>query len=199
VAPDPDLSPARRAELMERLQAALDTQLGWLAEHGYEPAEAEWPVIRLESPAATLSIGYSPTHGNALTLGASLQEHGDPDSRSLGTLQRLSGVPEHPPRDWLVEDGDVETPVARLSAQLRTVEPLLAGDAAAFAAVRRHGSEALAHADLDEDLRVARPEARDAFRDGDFERVVALLEPLEGHLQRHEQGWLDHARRNRAS
>jgi hypothetical protein len=28
--------------------------------------------------------------------------------------------------------------------------------------------------------------------------VIAILEPLEGHLDRHQQGRLDYARRNRA-
>jgi len=27
--------------------------------------------------------------------------------------------------------------------------------------------------------------------------VVAILEPLEGHLRRHQHGWLDYARRNK--
>jgi hypothetical protein len=184
---------------MERLTAAVPRRLGWLRDHGYEQAEARWPGVRLESPNARLYIGYSATHGGALTLGVSLQEHGDPDPRSLGSLQRLSGVPEHPPRDWLIEaDADVERALARISEQLRTIEPLVAGDPEAFRTVRRRYKEALTANALEYALEDARRDAGEAWRERDLGRVIEILEPLEGHLDRHQQGWLDYARRKRA-
>jgi hypothetical protein len=183
---------------MERLQAGLPGPT--LQPHGYEPAEARWPAVRLESPRATLRIGYSATHGNAVTLGVSLQEHGDPESRSVSALQRLSGVPEHGSRDWLVESAaDVDRALARIAEALQTVEPLLAGDPEAFRTVRRREKEAVTANALAYELDDARRDAGEAWRAKDLERVVAILEPLEGHLERHEQGWLDYARRNRAS
>jgi len=185
---------------MERLTAAVPEQLGGLLrDHGYEPAEARWPAVRLRSPRATLAIGYSATHGNALTLGVSLQEDGDPEPRSLSALQRLSGVPEHPPRDWLIEsDEDVERALRRISGELKTIEPLVAGDPEAFRTVRRRSKEAVTANALDYELEDARRDAGEAWQAKDLDRVVEVLEPLEGHLERHEQGWLDYARRKRA-
>jgi hypothetical protein len=199
VAEDPDLPPGRRAELMERLTAAVPEELGWLRDHGYGQAEARWPAVRLQSPSVTLAIGYSATHGGAPTLGVSLQEHDDLQARSLSALQRLSGVPEHPPRDWLIEsDDDVRRALARISQALETVEPLVAGDAGAFRAVRRREKEAVTANALDYALDDARRDAGEAWQAKDLDRVVEILEPLEGHLERHEQGWLDYARRRRA-
>ena len=185
---------------MERLTAAVPEQLGrLLRDHGYDPGEARWPVVRLESPRASLAIGYSATHGNALTLGVSLQEHGDPQPRSVSALQRLSGVPEHPPRDWLIEsDGDVAEALQRMSRELQTIEPLVAGDAEAFRTVRRREKEAVTANALDYALEDARRDAGEAWQAKDLDRVVEILEPLEGQLERHQQGWLDYARRNRA-
>jgi hypothetical protein len=199
VAADPELPPTRRDELMKRLKAGMRTQLGWLRDHGYEEAETDWPTVRLESPTTDLTVGYSSTHGNRLTLGAALQEHGDPEPRSVAALQRLSGVPEHPPRDWLIEsDDDVEPVLAKISGELRTIEPLVAGDEQAFRTVRRRYKEAVTANALDYALEDARRDAGEAWNDRDLDRVVEILEPLEGHLERHEQGWLDYARRKRA-
>ena len=86
----------------------------------------------------------------------------------------------------------------RISEQLRTVEPLVAGDPEAFRTVRRRYKEAITANDLQYALEDARRDAGEAWQAKDLDRVVEILEPLEGHLERHEQGWLDYARRRRA-
>jgi Flp pilus assembly pilin Flp len=52
---------------------------------------------------------------------------------------------------------------------------------------------------LDYALEDAGRDAGEAWKERDLDRVVAILEPLEGHLPRHQQSWLDYARRNRES
>ena len=189
----------RRAELMRRLEAAVERQLGWLREHGYEVAEARWPVVRLDSERVALWLGYSVGHGGRLVIGVSLQERGEPERRSLGSIQHISGLPELPTADAVVEsDDDVDAVVARISEQLRTIEPLVAGQEEAFRTLRRRYKESLAATTLAFALEDASREAAEAWRERDLERVVAILEPLEGHLPRHQQGWLDYARRNRS-
>jgi hypothetical protein len=196
----PDAVPApRRAELMERLLAELDGRLPWLAEHGLRRTSAAWPYAHYESGGVLLDLGYGIVHGPQLSLGATLQQRGDAEAHSLGSAQRLCGLPEHPSRDTVIDnEEDLGPAVERLGTALRTIEPLLAGQEAAWAGLRRRGSEALAGNALESALRHTRPEARDAFKTGDYERVVALLDPLESHLERHEQGWLDYARRKLA-
>ena len=184
------------AELMERLVAGVRDHLGWLREHGYELTEREWPVVTLDSPRARLALGYARGHGNRLLIGVSLQEQGEPEPRSLTTLQRLSGLPE--PLAPEAAD-DIATSLVRISEQLRAVEPLVAGDPDAFRTVRRREKEAETANALDYALEDAGRDAGEAWKERDLDRVVAILAPLEGHLPRHQQGWLDYARRNRES
>jgi hypothetical protein len=185
---------ADEAELMQRLEAGVRDRLGWLRDHGYELGDARWPAVTLDSPRARLALRYSHGHGNRLVLGVSLQEHGDSESRSLSTIQRLSGLPEPLAPE---SADDVDAALERISDQLRAVEPLVAGDPDAFRTVRRREKEAETANELDYALEYAGRDAGEAWKERDLDRVVAILEPLEGHLPRHQQGWLDYARRNR--
>jgi hypothetical protein len=184
----------RRDIQLRWLEDQLAGPLAWLArEHGFRLTEAEWPTLRLDSDRVRLDLSFADAHGARKRLSATLGEHGDPQLYSAEGAMRLLTGEEVDARATLLEDGDAA--VRTLAARLHRIEPLLRGDADAFATLRRRDREALAGAQLDEDLRVARPAAKEAFHARDWARVVSLLDPLEGHLERHEQGWLDYARR----
>ena len=189
----PDTLPAEeRARLLDWLEAQLAGPLAWLRDEGFELREAHWPTLHLESPRARLNLSFAAAHWPALRLGATLGERGDRRLHSLGEAQRLLGHPEHGSRELVMDDAD--TALARLDELLRELRPLLAGDPDAYATLRRRDSELLAETQLDEDLRTALPEARDAFDAQDYARVVALLDPLEGHLPAADRRRLDLAR-----
>jgi hypothetical protein len=73
----------------------------------------------------------------------------------------------------------------------------VAGDPDAFRTIRRREKEAVTANELEYALEYADRDAGEAWKERDLDRVVAILEPLEGHLPRHQQAWLDYARRNR--
>ena len=92
--------------------------------------------------------------------------------------------------------GQLRESVERLARTLQTEFPhvlrdedgileRLAADAA------REQEEGLAELELS----WTRPEAHEAFQGRDWERVIALYEPLKAHLKRHEVMRLDYARR----
>jgi hypothetical protein len=196
----PDSLPAeRRAELMAELAAQLADRLRWLLdEEGFRLDEAAWPSLRLESPRVRIDVGFGAVHGPELSLAALIAEHGHPERYSLGETARTLGLPEHPSRDWVVQGDDgVRTAAERVSAALERQRPLVAGDPDAWATLRRRDSEIGARIALETALGYAARDAGDAWRAKDMARVVAVLAPLEGHLPRHQQGWLDYARRRR--
>jgi hypothetical protein len=195
----PDAVPApRRAELMERLSAELDRHAGWLAGLGLRRTAVLWPYVHYESARVGLDVGYGIVHGPRLAVGATIVEHGEHDGRSLGAAQRLLGVPERSAHDTAIDrEADLGPAVERLSEQLRSVEPLLRGDPEAFQGIRRRDKELQTANALEDSLRYAAQDADDAWRARDLERVIEVLEPLEGHLDRHQQGRLEYARRKR--
>jgi hypothetical protein len=156
--------------------------------------EAEWPSLRLESDRVQLDLGFAQSHGARPRLSATVMEAGDEETYSAEGAQRLLQGTDPDPNATLLGD-DPERAVRALAGNLRAIEPLLQGHPDAFATLRRREREALAGIQLEDDLRVARPEAKEAFQARDWARVIALLDPLEGHLERHEQRWLDYARR----
>lgn len=187
----------RRARLMAELAAQLGDPLRWLVEEeGFRLVEAAWPSLRLESPRVRLDVGFGAVHGPELALAVGIAEHGHPERYGLGETARTLGLPEHPSRDWVVQDdGGVRTAAERVSSALERLRPLVAGDTDEWAALRRRGSEIGARISLQNALEYAGRDAGDAWRAKDMARVVEVLAPLEGHLPRHQQGWLDYARR----
>ena len=162
-------------------------------EHGFALAEAEWPTLCLESDRVELDLSIADAHGAMKRLGATLAERGHTELYSVEGAHRLLTGEELDPRATLLEDRDAAVQV--LSTRLHGLSGLIQGKEEDWATLRRREREALAGNQLEDDLRVARPEAKEAFQARDWARVIALLDPLEGHLERHEQGWLDYARR----
>ena len=108
-------------------------------------------------------------------------------------------MPEHPPRDWLIEsDDDVARAPQRIARELERSSRSWPATPRRSARVRRRDKEAITANALGYALEDARRDAGEAWQAKDLDRVVEILEPLEGHLERHEQGWLDYARRRRA-
>jgi hypothetical protein len=185
---------ADRDKQLSWLREQLDGPLAWLRdEHGFALTEARWPTLRLDSDRVRLDLSIADAHGATKRLSATVGEHGHPEFYSVEGAHRLLTGEELDARATLVDDR--ERALGALVARLRGTEPLVAGDPEAFATLRRRDKEAITGTQLDEDLRVARPKAKAAFQARDYPRVIALLDPLEGHLDAHEQGWLDYARR----
>jgi hypothetical protein len=198
VAGSPDLE--QRAALMRALVAELDGELRWLRErHGYRPAGAEWPAVWLEARASLKLAFVSAHHGLKIVLGGSVAERESLDRIGFDDAAELLGArrPDLAPL-YVERAADVPPAAARLSGELRAIEPLLAGDAEAFQTARRRHKEAVTQISLEYALEDAGRDAGEAWRERDLDRVIAILEPLEGHLERHQQGWLDYARRKRA-
>jgi hypothetical protein len=196
-----DLPEERRAELMRALAAQLDGELRWLRDrHDLQAAEAAWPALWLASPRASVRLTFDPAlHGAKLALGADFAEPESLERLTLETAARHLDAATHDVRSRIVDGpGDVPAAAAALSSDLSAVEPLVAGEPEAFRTVRRRYKEAVTRISLEYALEDASQDAGEAWRARDLERVVAILEPLEGHLPRHQQGWLDYARRKRA-
>jgi hypothetical protein len=189
-----------RAELMGALEEQLGGPLRWLVDdEGFRLVAAAWPDLHLESPRVQLELGFGAVHGPVLSLGAAISEHGHTERYSLSETARTLGLPERGSRDWIVAgDEGVRRAAERVSAVLELQRPLVAGDPDTWATLRRRISEIGARISLELALERARRDAGDAWRARDLARVVEILAPLEGHLPRHQQGWLEYARRRLA-
>ena len=118
---------------MERLQAELDVRLDWLIAHGLRRVSTHGPYVSFESTKVHLDVGYDVIDGAELALTASIRRRGDRRTYCLASAQRRLGVPECQARETVMAtDADLGPAVERLSAGLRAIEPLLAGDDRAF-------------------------------------------------------------------